>query len=224
MPILPSVQFKSFHRQPLMAVVYFALAMLLALSSQKIQADVIALEVKEGAAIQPDNLFPRVKMETNFGDIVVELDRTKAPTTVDNFLLYVSKQSFDSTVFHRIIDGFVVQGGGYGEDYRGLPAFAPIINESGNGLKNKAFSIAMARNLAPHTATRQFYFNMADNATLDPGRNWGYTVFGEVLEGTEILEKMAAVPTEYNAKLGWRDVPVEPVILKKATIEPETPL
>lgn len=193
-------------------------------TSFSVQANVVAIEVKEGAAIQPDNLFPRVKMETNFGDIVVELDRTKAPTTVDNFLLYVSKQSFDGTVFHRIVPGFVVQGGGYGEDYRGLPAFPPIVNESGNGLKNKAFSIAMARNNAPHTATRQFYFNVADNDTLDPGRNWGYAVFGEVMEGTEVIEKMAAVETAYNPKLGWRDVPVEPVILKKATIEPEQPL
>ena len=193
-------------------------------TSFSVQAKVVAIEVKEGAAIQPDNLFPRVKMVTNFGDVVVELDRTKAPTSVDNFLLYVSKQSYNGTLFHRIVPGFVVQGGGYSQDYRGLPAFAPIVNESGNGLKNKAFSIAMARNNAPHTATRQFYFNVADNQTLDPGRNWGYAVFGEVMEGTEVIEKMAAVETAYYPKLGWRDVPVAPVILKTATIQPEPSL
>jgi len=202
---------------------FFALLLAL-ITSFAAQANVVAIEVKEGAAIQPDNLFPRVKIETNFGDIIVELDRTKAPTTVDNFLLYVSKQSFNDTVFHRIVPGFVVQGGGYGADYRGLPAFPPIVNESGNGMKNKAFSIAMARNNSPHSATRQFYFNVADNDTLDPGRNWGYAVFGEVMEGTEVIEKMAEVETAYNPKLGWRDVPVTPVILIKATIEPEQAL
>ena len=176
------------------------------------------LIIEEGAKIQPDNLFPRVKLETNFGEIIVELDRTKAPISVNNFLRYVAKKSYDDTVFHRIIPGFVVQGGGYDKAFNELPSYPPIINESGNGLKNTTYTIAMARKAEPHTANRQFYFNVFDNTSLDPGRNWGYTVFGEATEGTDILDKMAAVKTHYDIKTGWKDVPVEPVILIKATV------
>ncbi|MCF2949065.1 peptidylprolyl isomerase [Paraglaciecola aquimarina] len=174
----------------------------------------------DGSQIQADNFYPRVKMVTSMGDIIVELDRAKAPITVNNFLRYVSKRSYENTIFHRIIPDFVVQGGGYDTDFIKKPAFAPIYNESGNGLKNKMYNLTMARENDPHTATRQFFFNMANNDSLDPGRNWGYTVFGSVQEGYEVLDKMAAVKTDFDPKYGWPDVPVEPVILIKVVILP----
>ena len=182
------------------------------------------MDVKEGAAIQPDNLFPQVKFETSMGDVVVELDRSKAPVTVNNFLRYVTKYSFDNTLFHRVIDNFVVQGGGYNEHYEPLPEYPPIINESGNGVKNTLYSISMARKNEPHSATRQFFFNMNDNTNLDPGSDWGYTVFGQVTSGTEVLDSIAAVETAFNPKVAWRDVPVQPVMLKRVTVLPQAPI
>lgn len=181
-----------------------------------------SLEVKEGAAIQPDNIFPMVKLVTTMGDIIVELDRKKAPVSVDNFLRYASKESYNDTVFHRVINGFVVQGGGYDKDLQPAPSFPPIINESGNGLRNKTFTIAMARKREPHTGTRQFYFNMNNNVNLDPGRTWGYAVFGKAVEGLEVLEKISKAKTAFNPQMGWRDVPVEPITLKKVIILPES--
>lgn len=174
----------------------------------------------DGSQIQKGNFYPRVKMVTTMGDIIVELDRAKAPITVNNFLRYVSKRSYENTIFHRIIPEFVVQGGGYDTDFIKKPAFGQIYNESGNGLKNKMYNLTMARESDPHTATRQFFFNMTDNDSLDPGRNWGYTVFGSVQEGYEVLDKMAEVKTDYDPKYGWPDVPVEQIILKKVIILP----
>lgn len=171
--------------------------------------------------IQENTLYPRVKLETSMGDIVVELDRTRAPITVDNFLTYVVKGDYDNTLFHRIIPEFVVQGGGLNPKYEELPAAKPIVNESGNGLSNSMGTIAMARDNNPHSATRQFYFNVGENERLDPSsRRWGYAVFGEVESGMEVLEAMSVVATDYNTTLGWPDVPVTPVILKKATLLP----
>lgn len=174
----------------------------------------------DGSQIQKGNFYPRIKMVTTMGDIIVELDRAKAPITVNNFLRYVSKRSYENTIFHRIIPDFVVQGGGYDTDFIKKPAFGQIYNESGNGLKNKMYNLTMARENDPHTATRQFFFNMNNNDSLDPGRNWGYTVFGSVQEGYEVLDKMAEVKTDYDPKYGWPDVPVEPIILKKVIILP----
>jgi peptidyl-prolyl cis-trans isomerase A (cyclophilin A) len=174
----------------------------------------------EGAKIQPDNLFPRVKLETSMGDIVVELDRIKAPITTNNFLLYVSKRSYEDTIFHRVIKDFVVQGGGYDSEFNSKPTIRTIFNESGNGNKNERYTLAMARENDPHSAGRQFFFNMNDNDSLDPGRKWGYAVFGRVTEGMDVLDKIAAVETDVHETFGWPDVPVEPVILKKATILP----
>ncbi|MCL1036044.1 peptidyl-prolyl cis-trans isomerase [Shewanella submarina] len=169
--------------------------------------------------IQKDNLYPMVKMETSMGTIVVELDRKRAPITVDNFLTYVVKGEYNNTVFHRIIADFVVQGGGLNPEFAELPSIAPIVNESGNGLSNQPGTIAMARDNNPHSATRQFYFNVADNTKLDPSpRRWGYAVFGEVTEGMDVLQAMSGVATGYNQTLGWPDVPLAPVILKKATL------
>lgn len=171
--------------------------------------------------IQPDNLYPQVEMQTTMGKIVVELDRTRAPITVDNFLTYVVKGEYDNTIFHRIIAEFVVQGGGLDPKLEEKAEDKPIFNESGNGLSNSFGTIAMARENDPHTATRQFYFNVADNKKLDPSkRRWGYAVFGEVVEGREVLEAMAVAPTEHNAKLNWPDVPVTPIILKSAKLLP----
>ncbi|MBV7315912.1 peptidylprolyl isomerase [Shewanella sp. NIFS-20-20] len=171
--------------------------------------------------IQPDTLYPQVKMDTSLGTIVVELDRTRAPITVDNFLTYVVQGHYDNTLFHRIINEFVVQGGGLSPDFKEKPTHAEIVNESGNGLSNSLGTIAMAREMSPHSATAQFYFNVADNTRLDPSsRRWGYAVFGEVISGMEVLQAMSNVATGHNQTLNWPDVPIQPVILNKATLLP----
>jgi len=176
----------------------------------------------KNVSIDPDNLFPQVKLETSMGIIIVELDRIKAPITVDNFLTYVVTGGYNNTVFHRIVENFIVQGGGYDPDYGAKKINKDIINESGNGLKNEIGTIAMAKESRPHSANRQFFFNIEDNKNLDPGRRWGYAVFGSVLEGQEIIDAMGLVKTDYNETLGWEDVPVDPIVLIKATLIPAT--
>lgn len=170
--------------------------------------------------IDPDNLFPQVKLETSMGVIIVELDRVRAPITVNNFLTYVVSGEYDNTIFHRIMPEFIVQGGGYTKDFELKKVNKNIINESGNGLKNEIGTIAMAKENRPHTANRQFFFNVADNSSLDPGRRWGYAVFGAIVEGEEVVEAMSKVKTDYNDEMSWEDVPVEPVLLIKATLLP----
>jgi peptidyl-prolyl cis-trans isomerase A (cyclophilin A) len=171
--------------------------------------------------IQKDTLYPQVELDTSMGKIVVELDRTRAPLTVDNFLTYVVKGEYDNTIFHRVIAEFVVQGGGLTPKLEERPSLKPVVNESGNGLSNALGTIAMARDNDPHSATRQFYFNMGDNKKLDPSkRRWGYTVFGEVTKGMDVLEAISLMPTEHNSTLNWPDFPVKTVILKKATLLP----
>jgi peptidyl-prolyl cis-trans isomerase A (cyclophilin A) len=174
-----------------------------------------------GAAVQKDNYYPRVKFETSMGNFVVELSRSKAPITTNNFLRYVKEKEYDNTLFHRIIENYIVQGGGYSPDFRERKSNYKIINESGNGLKNEAYSISMARMNDPHSAKRQFFFNIKDNENLDPGRNWGYTVFGMVVEGQEVLDAMALVETQVNPVIGFPDTPIENIILKRAFILPE---
>ena len=174
----------------------------------------------QSKTIDPDNLFPQVKLETSLGVIVVELDRIKAPITVNNFLTYVVNGDFDNTIFHRVMADFIVQGGGYDKDFTHLKTLPDIVNEAGNGLKNEEGTIAMAKESNPHSANRQFFFNLADNTNLDPGRQWGYAVFGNVTEGMEVIEAMGKKPTEYNDLMGWDDVPVEPITLLKATLLP----
>lgn len=170
---------------------------------------------------QPDNLFPRVKFTTSAGDIVVELNRSRAPLTVENFLTYVQSGSYNETIFHRIIPGFVVQGGGYDVEFNERTMFKPIPNESGNGLLNQYGTIAMARMSEPHSATRQFYFNVNDNESLNPSsRRWGYTVFGSVVEGMEVLEQMATVETGIHEQTGRPDVPKQPPVLLKVELLP----
>ncbi len=170
--------------------------------------------------ILADNLFPTVKLQTSMGDIEVELNRMRAPASTNNFLRYVVEGEYDGTIFHRVMPGFVVQGGGYTRDFEEKTEHEPVFNESGNGLKNSKGTIAMARFEDPHSATRQFYFNMADNTSLDPrARSWGYTVFGEVVSGMEVLEAIAEVETGYSEGLDAEDVPLEPVLLIHASVK-----
>ena len=169
----------------------------------------------------PENLFPTVKFETTMGEIVVELNRMRAPVSANNFLRYALAGHYDGTIFHRIMADFVVQGGGYDKEFNEIPLLDPIMNESGNGLKNNAWTIAFARFDDPHSATSQFFFNVADNnKALDPGaRHWGYAVFGDVVSGREILEAMSLVETGYDASVDFQDVPVVPITLIKVTVE-----
>ena len=174
-----------------------------------------------GQFIQPNNLYPKVKLMTSFGDIVVELDRSKAPITVNNFLSYVKNKRYDNTLFHRLEPEFVLQGGGYDSNYQPIEQLKTIFNESGNGLKNLQGTIAMARLNDPHSASSQFYFNLKDSPHLDPGRNWGYAVFGYITAGHEVIEKIRAIQTDTSVELGWPNVPVEQVLIKTVLLLPE---
>lgn len=179
-----------------------------------------SLAAIEGRFVQKDNLFPRVKISTNFGDILLELDRSKAPITANNFLSYVMDGSYKGTIFHRVErdeineTDFVIQGGGYDTDYEAVSENDPIFNESGNGLKNDMYSVAMAyQDSKPHSGTRQFFFNMDDNDHLNPGKDWGFAVFATVMDGYETLNKIMAVKTDYNEKIGYSFIPVQPVVI-----------
>ncbi len=176
---------------------------------------------KLGALIQPDNLFPVIKMQTSVGMVEVELDRLRAPITVNNFLYYVTNKSYDNTIFHRVEKDFVVQGGGYDKKFKDRRAEKAIYNESGNGLKNDTFTIAMARENKPHSAMRQFYFNMGDNDGLNPGKTWGYTVFGVVTDGEDVLELISSAQTHVEPTFNWGNVPVIDIILRKAILQKE---
>lgn len=174
------------------------------------------------ADTQKDNLYPRVKFTTNMGEMVVELDRWRAPVTVEHFLQHVVSGSYNNTLFHRVVDNFVVQGGGYEADWTPLPEGDTVINESGNGLPNRFGTIAMARQQDPHSARRQFYFNTNDNDSLNPNpRRWGYAVFGRVIENEELLREMMAVETDFNEEANFPDVPVEPLVLISVELLPE---
>lgn len=165
---------------------------------------------------------PKVRLETNHGNIVVELASKQAPQTVKNFLRYVADGSYDGSLFHRVIQDFVVQGGGYNQQFQQLPTFDPVINESRGGLPNKRGSIAMARTQSVDSATRQFYFNLVDNNNLNAGGAAGYTVFGQVVQGMDVLDKLAQVQTGYSSILRANDVPTSPIILKKVVLLAET--
>ncbi|MGW4806460.1 peptidylprolyl isomerase [Kitasatospora sp. NPDC004272] len=162
----------------------------------------------------------KVKLSTNHGDIVIRLDAEKAPATVANFLQYVQDGFYSGTVFHRVIDDFMVQGGGMEPGLRRKETRAPIQNEADNGLKNNRYTVAMARTADPHSATAQFFINVADNAFLDhtakSGPGWGYAVFGEVVEGREVVDEIKSVPT--GSKGGHADVPKEDVLLVSAEV------
>jgi cyclophilin family peptidyl-prolyl cis-trans isomerase len=164
-----------------------------------------------------------VLMQTNQGDIRLALDKDKAPITVENFVTYANEGFYDGTIFHRVIKGFMIQGGGFTPEMEKKDTHEPIQNEAKNGLKNKRGSIAMARTPPPHTATAQFFINLKDNAFLDyPGQDgWGYAVFGEVTDGMEVVDKIAEQPTGMKSRM--RDVPLNPVIIEKVTILSDTP-
>jgi peptidyl-prolyl cis-trans isomerase B (cyclophilin B) len=159
-----------------------------------------------------------VKLHTNFGTIVLELDAAKAPETVQNFLAYVEAGHYDNTIFHRVIDGFMIQGGGFEPGMQQKPTNAPIQNEAANGLKNDRYTIAMARTGDPHSATAQFFINVKDNAFLNhtapSGQGWGYCVFGKVVEGMDVVDKIKGVRT--GSKGFHQDVPLEDVVIQKA--------
>ncbi|WP_081961512.1 peptidylprolyl isomerase [Aquabacterium sp. NJ1] len=165
-------------------------------------------------------LAQNVKIATSLGDIVVQLDAAKAPKTVDNFVQYVKAGHYNGTVFHRVIDGFMIQGGGMTPDMKEKPTRAPIPLESRNGLSNVRGTIAMARTNVPDSATAQFFINVKDNAFLDAARSPdgnGYAVFGKVVQGMDVVDKIRKVETGQKGPYG--DVPVQPVIIKSATIE-----
>jgi peptidyl-prolyl cis-trans isomerase A (cyclophilin A) len=158
----------------------------------------------------------KVRLSTSMGDIVLELDKDKAPKTVDNFVQYVKAGHYDGTIFHRVIDGFMVQGGGMKADMSEKATRAPIPLEAGNGLSNVRGSVAMARTGNPNSATAQFFINVADNARLDT-YGGGYAVFGKVVQGMDVVDKIRVVEVK-NAGM-HQNVPVQPVLIKKASLE-----
>jgi len=160
---------------------------------------------------------PRVRIETSAGNIVVQLEPERAPLTVKNFLQYASEGFYEGTIFHRVVTGFIIQGGSYQEDLTPKPAHPPVPNESGNGLSNHRGTIAMARSTEPHSGDAQFYINLADNVTLDPKpTRWGYAVFGEVVEGMEVVDEIGHRATA--ARKDQADVPVQPVVIRKVVL------
>lgn len=161
---------------------------------------------------------PQVSLKTTMGEIVVELDQEKAPITVANFLHYVKTGFYKGTIFHRVIDGFMIQGGGYDVKMKDKQTGKPIKNESNNGLKNVAYSIAMARTNVHDSATSQFFINVADHPDLDyPGRDGaGYTVFGHVISGQDVVDKIKGVVVDDTN--GMQNVPVVPIVIQSATI------
>ena len=162
----------------------------------------------------------KVCLDTNHGKIVIELNADKAPISTENFLNYVKDEFFNSTIFHRVIPGFMIQGGGFLEDMTQKPTKANIKNEADNGLPNKRGSIAMARTPDPDSASSQFFINLKDNSFLNysapTAQGWGYAVFGEVVEGMDVVDSIAGVAT--GNTMGHGDVPVEPVIIHSASM------
>nr|WP_243451237.1 peptidylprolyl isomerase [Desulfovibrio psychrotolerans] len=164
--------------------------------------------------------YPMIQLETTMGTMVLELDAEKAPKTVANFVQYVREGHYDNTIFHRVIDGFMIQGGGFDAQMVQKPTREEIENEADNGLKNDRYTIAMARTAAPHSASSQFFINVNDNHFLNHTgktmQGWGYAVFGKVVQGTEVVDKIKAVAT---GSYGFHEnVPAEPVAILKASV------
>lgn len=161
-----------------------------------------------------------ILMKTNFGEIKIELDAEKAPKTVENFMSYVKEGFYNNTVFHRVINGFMIQGGGFEPGMTQKPTKDPVDNEANNGLKNENGTIAMARTMDPHSATAQFFINVSDNNflnfTSETMEGWGYTVFGKVTDGMEVVNQIKTVST--TMKAGHQDVPAEDVIIESVEI------
>ena len=177
-------------------------------------------QAEEGAAAAA----PRVKLETSHGEIVLELNQAKAPKTVANFVQYVKDGSYDGTIFHRVIKGFMAQGGGFTPDYQKKPTRDPIQNEADNGLTNRRGTVAMARTNDPHSATAQFFINTVDNTFLNhrgkTAQGWGYCVFGKVVSGMKTVDAIEALPTGMGGPFR-SDVPKETVLIKKASMVEE---
>ncbi|MDH5328010.1 MAG: peptidylprolyl isomerase [Gammaproteobacteria bacterium] len=175
-------------------------------------------------ALAADKLY-KVQLETSMGNIVLELNATRAPMTVQNFLAYVKNGFYNGTIFHRVIDGFMVQGGGFTEDMQQKPTHNPIRNEANNGLKNERGTVAMARTNQPHSATAQFFINVVNNEFLnyrsESIRGWGYTVFGRVASGMDVVDRIRKTPTGMQGP--FRDVPNTPVVILNATILADEP-
>jgi peptidyl-prolyl cis-trans isomerase B (cyclophilin B) len=207
------------------------------LSRRKLTATLLALATLSVAACgggtsapatQPANddtgtgvrVSPQVLIKTSAGNIRVALDKDAAPATVKNFLQYVDSGHYDGTIFHRVIDNFMIQGGGFTQSYVRKPVEEPIRNEADNGLRNTAYTIAMARTIEPHSATAQFFINSVDNAFLDhtePTANgWGYAVFGRVLDGQDVVDQISAVETTAAGPFA-SDVPVVPVVIESVS-------
>lgn len=164
--------------------------------------------------------LPQVALDTNMGRIVIELNQEKAPATVANFIEYVKSGQYDGTIFHRVIDDFMIQGGGFDKDMRQKPTRAPIRNEADNGLTNDAGTIAMARTSDPHSASAQFFINVKNNSFLNhtskSTQGWGYAVFGRVVEGMDVVNKIKGVRTANFG--GHGDVPTSPIVIEKAVL------
>mgnify|MGYP003382049914 CR=1 FL=1 len=162
-----------------------------------------------------------VTLHTNMGDITLELDAAKAPKTVENFLAYARDGFFDGTIFHRVIGNFMIQGGGMTADMKQKPTRAPVDNEANNGLKNSIGTVAMARTNDPHSATAQFFINVADNEFLNhkapTGQGWGYAVFGKVSSGMDVVERIKGVPTGTSGH--HQDVPQDPVVIERVSVD-----
>ncbi len=180
------------------------------------------LFVAASSAAVADPNHPLVRLVTSKGDIVLQLDRTKAPKTVANFLRYVREGFYNGTIFHRVIDGFMIQGGGYTADFSEKPTHAPIANEADNGLHNIVGTIAMARTMDPQSATAQFFINVANNDFLDfrakTPRGWGYAVFGRVIKGMDTVRRIKDTATGPGGPFP-RDVPQQTILIKKALVE-----
>jgi len=178
------------------------------------------------SAAHADDNKPKVRLQTNMGDIVLELNRAKAPRTVENFLAYVNDGFYNGTVFHRVIDGFMIQGGGFTQDLQQKSTRAPIPNEADNGLKNDRGTIAMARTNDPDSATAQFFINVVNNDFLNYRdktiRGWGYAVFGKVVQGMDVVDRIRKLPTGPSGPFR-QDVPKTPVVIQSASVIPAVP-
>jgi len=204
-------------RRSIFMVALFAIPFAMTAHAEK--AKPTAKAKSKPAAAVVSSAYPQVVLHTNMGDITLELDAVKAPKSTANFLQYVKDGHYNGTVFHRVIPGFMIQGGGFQPGMKQKATRAPIAIESKNGLKNDKGTIAMARTANPNSATAQFFINVADNAMLDyPGADgFGYAVFGKVIKGLDVVEAIRQVQTGAHPA-GHRDVPVEDVVIQSATV------
>lgn len=185
------------------------------------QIAALATTLLAGASIAQETTeesAPRVRVETTLGDFVIELNPSRAPLTVESFLKTVESGFYAGTVFHRVLGGFIAQAGGYTVDLELKPTDTNVVNESGNGLSNMRGTVGMARSSAPHSATTQFYINIADNLDLNPRpTRWGYAVFGKIVEGMEVIDEIGQKPTGPKGSFD-RGVPLEPIIIKNVVL------